>query len=142
MTKQAKIRLIDEDCMPIRMSAGAAGFDLVAAETVTIDRDQHVAVRCGFAIALPPAFEAQIRPRSSSIKRGLVVPNSPGTIDSDYRGEVRVLLRNVSPQPVTVQRGDRIAQMVIKEVPQVNLVVVDAISDTERGAGGFGSTGK
>jgi dUTP pyrophosphatase len=130
--------------LPTYMSAGAAGCDLVAAlqEPLTIQGFQRVRVPTGLALAIPPGWEGQVRPRSGmAFSRGLGIPNAPGTIDSDYRGEVQVLVINLTPNPVTLVRGERIAQLVVAPVAQAQFVVVDALDDTERGTGGFGSTG-
>jgi len=131
--------------LPVRMSAAAAGFDLHAAvaEPVTLQPGQRSLIPTGFALAMPAQLEAQIRPRSGlAFKHGVTTLNSPGTIDADYRGEVKVLLINLGDQPFTVQRGERIAQMVFQVVPQVELTEVTSLDDTDRGAGGFGHTGK
>ena len=130
--------------LPTRMTAQAAGFDLPAAvvEPVTLrPGDIHV-VPCGFAMALPPGYEAQVRPRSGLASRhGVTLVNTPGTIDSDYRGEVRVPLINLGRQDFTVERGMRVAQMLVLPVPPIRLLEVDELDATDRGAGGFGHTG-
>nr|WP_026264011.1 dUTP diphosphatase [Paenibacillus terrigena] len=130
--------------LPTKMSELAAGFDLYAAvtEPLVIAPGQRVLVPTGFAMAMPAQLEAQIRPRSGlAYKHGITCLNSPGTIDADYRGEVKVLLANLGQEPFTIERHERIAQMVIQEVPQVRLLKVESLSDTVRGAGGFGHTG-
>lgn len=130
--------------LPERMSELAAGFDLYAAvsEPLTIAPGHRVLVPTGFAMALPPQLEAQIRPRSGlAFKQGITCLNTPGTIDADYRGEVKVLLINHGQHAFTIERNERIAQMVIQEVPRVTFVEVDELSDTARGEGGFGHTG-
>lgn len=130
--------------IPTKMSELAAGFDLYAAveEPLTLGPGQRVLIPTGFAMALPPELEAQIRPRSGlAYKHGLTCLNSPGTIDADYRGEVKVLLINHGSHGFTIERNERIAQMVIQVVPTVNLIEVDELSDTARGEGGFGHTG-
>jgi dUTP pyrophosphatase len=100
------------------------------------------AVSTGLALAIPEGFEAQVRPRSGlALREGLTVVNSPGTIDSDYRGEVKVLLVNLGDRPVTIEPGQRVAQLVVAPVAQADFAVVDELADTERGEGGFGSTG-
>lgn len=130
--------------LPTRMTAHAAGFDLpaaVPAPTVIAPR-QIVLIPCGFAMAIPPGFEAQVRPRSGlSTRHGVTMINAPGTIDADYRGEVHVPLINHGSAPFTVERGMRIAQMLILPVPPVQLIEVDQLDDTDRGSGGFGHTG-
>lgn len=130
--------------LPQRMTEHAAGFDVCAAvaESVVLLPGQIRLIPCGFAMALPAGYEAQMRPRSGlSSKHGISMINAPGTIDSDYRGEVHVPLINHGQAPFTVERGMRIAQMIVKRVPPVQLVEVDDLDDTPRGAGGFGHTG-
>jgi dUTP pyrophosphatase len=132
--------------LPSYQSAQAAGLDLVAA----VPRDQpaklqpgaRALVPTGFALELPPGYEAQVRPRSGlALKHGVTLLNSPGTIDADYRGELMVILINHGTEQFLVQRGDRIAQLVIAPVASVQIVAVEALGDTDRGPGGFGSTG-
>lgn len=128
---------------PRYMTDGAAGMDLYSDEPIVcIHVGEHRVVRTGIALAIPPGFEAQVRTRSGTAKRGLVVANSPGTVDSDYRGEVGVILANYGFDPATIERGDRIAQLVIAPVVRAELVEVDELDGTARGAGGFGHTGK
>ena len=129
--------------LPAYQTEGAAGMDLRAAEPVTLQPGQRVAVSTGFRVAVDPGFEAQVRARSSlALERGLIVPNAPGTIDSDYRGELKVLLANVGLETVSIPRGERIAQLVVAPVVQASVVEVDDLDATERGQGGFGSTGR
>ena len=131
---------------PAYQSAGAAGLDLVCAlesevETI-VPPGGRILVPTGFSIELPEGFEAQVRPRSGlALKQGVTVLNSPGTIDQDYRGEIKALLVNLGDEPWAVQRGDRIAQLVIAPVTRVQVALSDSLTLTERGAGGFGSTG-
>lgn len=130
--------------LPRYMSVGAAGADVVAALTapLTLPSLGRAAVPTGLAVAIPPGFEVQVRPRSGlALQRGVTVLNAPGTIDSDYRGEIKVLLINLSDSPVTLQRGERIAQLVVAPVAQARFAAVDALPPTARGDGGFGSTG-
>ena len=128
--------------LPAYATSGAAGMDVVAAETVTLQPGQRHAVATGLALAIPPGFEIQVRPRSGlALKHGITVPNTPGTIDSDYRGELKVILINHGPDAFAIARGDRIAQLVLAPVVQAAWDEVDELGDTERGAGGFGSTG-
>jgi len=130
--------------LPAYMSALAAGADLCAAvrDDLTLAPGSRALVPTGFAIAVPPGFEAQIRPRSGlALKAGVTIPNAPGTIDADYRGPVGVILANLGGEPFVVRRGDRIAQMVIAPVSRGLFEEVDALPDTARGDGGFGSTG-
>ena len=131
--------------MPARQSEEAAGFDLCADldAPLTLAPGARAAVATGWRMALPPGFEAQVRPRSGlALKHGLTCLNTPGTIDSDYRGEVKVILANLGSEAVVIQSGERIAQLVIQRLPAVILLEVAALEETGRGAGGFGSTGK
>ena len=133
--------------LPAYQTAEAAGLDLMAAvpesEPLTLAPGKHALVPTGLAIALPAGYEAQVRPRSGlAAKHGVTVLNSPGTIDADYRGEIKVILINHADTPFVIKRGERIAQMVIAPVIQANLVPVATLSATNRGAGGFGSTGR
>ncbi len=130
--------------LPRYMTAHAAGMDICAAidDTHTLQPGSIVLVPTGFAMALPHGFEAQIRPRSGlAVKHGLTVINSPGTIDSDYRGEVKIGLINLSRAPYTLRRGERIAQMIIQSVSQARIEIVTQLDETQRNGGGFGSTG-
>ena len=130
--------------LPAYQSALAAGMDLLAAvaEPMTLAPGQRALIPTGIAIALPAGFEAQVRPRSGlAAKHGVTVLNTPGTIDADYRGEVQVILINLGEASVAIERGMRIAQMVIGSVSRAELREVDALSATGRGSGGFGSTG-
>jgi dUTP pyrophosphatase len=130
--------------LPAQMSEHAAGMDLRAAcdEEIVLAPGARSLVPCGFRMALPPGYEAQVRPRSGlAIKHGLILPNAPGTIDADYRGEVCVILANFGDEPFTITRGMRIAQMVIAPVCQVDVREVERLEATARGAGGFGHTG-
>jgi len=133
--------------LPAYQSTDAAGLDLlaaVAADTpLVLAPGKHAMVPTGLTIALPSGFEAQVRPRSGlAAKHGVTVLNSPGTIDADYRGEINVILINHGEAPFAIRRGERIAQMVIAPVVQAQLVTVSALSATDRGSGGFGSTGR
>ena len=130
--------------LPAYATEHAAGLDLCAAITddVVVPPGQRVLVPTGLAMALPVGFEAQVRPRSGlAIKNGVTVLNSPGTIDADYRGEVQVILANLGAEPFRITRGMRIAQMVVARYSRVEWQPTAALSDTARGAGGFGSTG-
>ncbi len=129
--------------LPVYATTGAAGMDVVAAEDVTLAPGARAAVATGFAIAIPDGFEVQVRPRSGlALKHGITCLNTPGTIDADYRGEIKVILANLGSEPFEVRRGERIAQLVPAAVTAAALVEVDALDDTIRGAGGFGSTGR
>lgn len=130
--------------LPAYATPGAAGLDLLAAVTdpVVIAPGQRALIPTGLAIALPPDHELQIRPRSGlALRNGIVLPNSPGTIDEDYRGEIQVIVLNAGDQPFTVERGMRIAQAVLAPVVRLAWREVDQLDATDRGAGGFGSTG-
>jgi dUTP pyrophosphatase len=130
--------------LPVYATADAAGADLVAAleAPLTLAPGERKDIPTGIAMALPPGWEAQVRPRSGlALRHGLTVLNSPGTIDADYRGEVRVILANLGSAPVTISRGERIAQMVIAPVSRADWQVVEELPTTVRGNGGFGSTG-
>ena len=129
--------------LPAYASSGAAGLDVVAAENVTIAPGERHAVATGFAIAIPEGFEVQVRPRSGlALKHGITCLNTPGTIDSDYRGEVKVILANLGSMPFEVVRGERIAQLVPAQVQRARFTEVANLDETSRGAGGFGSTGQ
>lgn len=133
--------------LPKQQTMGAAGVDLLAAlgisETVTIASGARAIVPCGFAMALPQGYEAQVRPRSGlAAKHGVTVLNAPGTIDADYRGEVKVILINHGSESFEIRRGDRIAQMVVAPVSAVTFTERESLDETTRGAGGFGSTGR
>ena len=129
--------------LPAYASEGAAGMDVVAAEALTLAPGDRAAVATGFAIAVPAGHEVQVRPRSGlAFKYGVTCLNTPGTIDSDYRGEVKVILANLGREPFEIARGDRIAQLVPAVVLRAALAEVDMLDDTVRGAGGFGSTGR
>jgi dUTP pyrophosphatase len=128
--------------LPSYATEGAAGMDVVAAESVTLAPGARHAVATGVALAIPPGFEIQVRPRSGlALKHGISVPNTPGTIDSDYRGELKVILINHSDEPFAIVRGDRVAQLVLAPVVQAAWQEVADLDETARGSGGFGSTG-
>jgi dUTP pyrophosphatase len=148
MTVKVRVQRLEHAAglpLPSYASVGAAGADLCSAEAgaVEIAPGQRVALATGLVIEIPDGFEVQVRPRSGlAARHGLTVVNAPGTIDSDYRGEVKVLLVNLGEESVTVDRGDRIAQMVVAPVTRVEFVESEHVNDTDRGAGGFGSTGR
>lgn len=136
-------RLREGVALPQYMTGGAAGVDLSAAveESVDLEPGCRSLVPTGIAIALPPGYEAQLRPRSGlAIKQGVTLLNSPGTVDADYRGEVRVILVNLGEQAVRIRPGDRIAQMIVSPVSRVRWEDVDSLDATGRGSGGFGHT--
>ena len=139
-------RLAHADGLPLPAyeTPGAAGMDVRAAVEVplTLAPGAIAMVPTGFALELPEGFEMQVRPRSGlAARHGITLPNSPATVDSDYRGEVRVIVQNLGPEPFVIERGMRIAQMVLQRVPRVQWVEVEELSATTRGAGGFGHTG-
>lgn len=143
-------RLTPTAILPTRATSGSAGLDLYA-DIATYYKDRQFFVyggsrtiaSCGISLEIPPGYEGQIRPRSGlAAKHGITVLNSPGTIDSDYRGEVKVIIVNHSSWHYKISHGDRIAQLVIAPVAQVEVIEVDELTDTERGGGGLGSTGK
>lgn len=128
--------------LPAYATSGAAGMDIVSAEDVTIAPGARHAVATGLAVAIPHGFEIQVRPRSGlALKHGITVPNAPGTIDSDYRGEVKVILINHGTEPFAIVRGDRVGQLVVAPVVQGSWLEVEELDATARGEGGFGSTG-
>jgi dUTP pyrophosphatase len=133
--------------LPAYKSAHAAGLDLAAAvpakQPLKLKRGEAALVPTGLAIELPAGMEGQVRPRSGlALEHGVTVLNSPGTIDADYRGEVKVLLINLGPKPIVIKRGERIAQLIVARTEQVRVAAAASLSDTARGAGGFGSTGR
>ena len=128
--------------LPAYATTCAAGMDVVSAEDVVIAPGARHAVATGLAVAIPEGYEIQVRPRSGlALKHGITVPNTPGTIDSDYRGELKVILINLGTEPFAIARGDRVAQLVLAPVVQAAWDEVAELDATERGAGGFGSTG-
>lgn len=142
---QIKVRCVAApDMLPVYLSQGAAGADLRANidEPITLQPGDRVLVPTGLHLEIPPGYEAQVRPRSGlAMTHGLTVLNSPGTIDADYRGEVKVILVNLSLQPRTLSRGERIAQIVFAAVCRAEFAIAEEIAETARGSGGFGSTG-
>ena len=129
--------------LPAYASDGAAGMDIVSAESLTIAPGERHAVATGFAVAIPAGFEIQVRPRSGlALKHGVTCLNSPGTIDSDYRGELKVILANLGTEPFVIWRGDRIAQLVPAAVQRASFQEVADLDETTRGSRGFGSTGR
>ena len=129
--------------LPSRQTTGSAGFDLASAESdFVLAPGERRLVSTGLAVEIPPGIEGQVRPRSGlALRHGITMPNAPGTIDSDYRGEVRVILQNLGTEPVTIVRGDRIAQLVFARYETPELVDATELEQSSRGAGGFGSTG-
>jgi len=142
---QVQLLRPDRSQLPSYATVDSAGLDLIAAieAPLTLASLERAAIETGIAIALPPGFEGQVRPRSGlAAKHGVTVVNAPGTIDADYRGEIKVLLVNLSRDPYTVQPGDRIAQLVIAPFTQATLIAAETLEATARGEGGFGSTGR
>ncbi|MXV37140.1 dUTP diphosphatase [Flavobacteriaceae bacterium Ap0902] len=142
-----KIKIINksEHPLPEYKTMGAAGMDLVAnnAEPIILKPLERALVPTGLFMEIPLGYEAQVRPRSGlALKKGITCLNAPGTIDSDYRGEVGVILANVSNEPFTINKGERIAQLVIAKHETVSWIVVDTLEESDRGTGGFGSTGQ
>ncbi len=132
----------DAPVLPQYMTPGSSGMDVRAAEAVVLEAGDRAAVGTGLAVAVPRGWEIQIRPRSGlALRNGVTVVNAPGTIDSDYRGEIRILLVNLGRDAYAVERGDRIAQMVLCPVGRVHWEETDSLDSTDRGGGGFGSTG-
>ena len=128
--------------LPAYATSGAAGMDICAAESLNLRAGKRHAVATGFAFAIPDGYEVQVRPRSGlALKHGITCLNTPGTIDSDYRGEVKVILANLGEDDFMINKGDRIAQIVVAPVTHGHLVEVDDLDETVRGSGGFGSTG-
>lgn len=128
--------------LPTYQTKGSAGMDLTIVERVELAPMERKLARTGLKVALPHGYEAQIRPRSGlALKKGISMVNTPGTIDSDYRGEIGIILINFSDSPVVLEQGERVAQMVVQKVEQIQPVLVQNLEDTERGEGGFGSTG-
>ena len=129
--------------LPDYATPASAGVDLRAVEKRVLQPGERTLVPTGIRIALPVGYEAQVRPRSGlALKHGIILPNSPGTIDADYRGEIMVIMHNLGDAPFVIEPGDRIAQMVIAPVAQVSWVENDVLGETERSSGGFGSTGR
>lgn len=147
MNPVLKIKRIRDAALPLPAyhSAGAAGMDLLAdiERAIVLAPLERCAAPTGIAIEIPPGYEGQVRPRSGrALREGLTLLNTPGTIDSDYRGEIQVIVVNLGREPVSIEPGDRIAQLVIAPVARVELVEVEALDDTSRGGGGFGHTGR
>ena len=129
--------------LPAYATAHAAGMDVVSAETLTLAPGARHAVATGFAIAIPEGYEVQVRPRSGlALRHGVTCLNTPGTIDADYRGEVKVILANLGSEPFPIARGERIAQLVPAPVQHARFAEVEELDETARGQGGFGSTGR
>lgn len=138
------IKLNQDAIIPQYMSAGASGCDVCACltEPLTVAPQQRVAVPTGLAVEIPRGYEIQVRPRSGlSFKQGLTVVNAPGTIDSDYRGEIKILAINLGKEPITIEPGSRIAQLVLQQVEQIQWLSAETLASTARDTGGFGSTG-
>ena len=144
MKIQVKITMMDGCCdlVPTKAHSDDAAFDLQSRSNMTVPVGKSTLVPTGVFIELPVNYEAQIRPRSGlALKKNITLTNSPGTIDAGYRGEIGVIMFNHGPEEFVIKRGDRIAQMVITQLPEVELTVCESLSETNRGSGGFGSTG-
>jgi dUTP pyrophosphatase len=138
---QISITAESPECVPEYATDWASGMDLKANEALELAPMERRAVGTGIRMAIPEGYEGQVRPRSGlALKQGVGIPNAPGTIDADYRGEVKVILINLSTSPVTIKQGDRIAQLVICPIVRAELLLSGELPETERGAGGFGST--
>jgi dUTP pyrophosphatase len=128
--------------VPAKATEGSAGFDIASAEDGELRPGERRLFSTGFAVAIPPGYEIQIRPRSGlALKHGITLPNTPATIDSDYRGELKIALINLGPDPFVISRGMRIAQLIVSRVETAEFALVSTLSPTPRGEGGFGSTG-
>ena len=144
MTVKVRVKRLSPDAkIPKAAKAGDVAFDLYSIIDYELRPGERFAVPTGIALEIPPGYEGQVRPRSGlALKEGVTVLNTPGTIDSGYRGEVKTILMNHNGEPFKITKGMRISQLAIRPVPEVEFVEVDELSDTERGEGGFGSTGK
>lgn len=144
METKIKLKKLDKNViLPTKQSKGSSGLDIYSNENAIVEMGENKLIRTGFSLELPPGFEAQIRSRSGlALKYRIFVLNSPGTIDEDYRGEVGVILMNLGDNNFVVKKGDRIAQLIILEIPSIVLEETATLSDTIRGEGGFGSTDK
>lgn len=138
-----KIKTLHKDAVvPEYKTKGAAGLDLTTIESATIVGGDTVLLKTGLAMAVPEGYEAQVRPRSGmSLKTKVRISNAPGTLDSDYRGEIGVIIDNTGINPISIEKGERVAQLVFNKIETARFKVVDNLDDTERGEGGFGSTG-
>lgn len=141
---EVKIKLLSDSAkVPVKATEHSAGYDLFSNEDYLLGKNKFALISTGISIELPIGYEAQVRPRSGlAAKQGVTVLNAPGTIDADYRGEVKVILINHSDVDFEIKKGDRIAQMIISSVANADLIVTNDLTDTTRGTGGFGSTGK
>ena len=144
MTVKVRVKRLSPDAkIPKAATAGDVAFDLFSMIDYELRPGERFAVPTGIAIEIPPGYEGQVRPRSGlALKEGVTVLNTPGTIDSGYRGEVKTIMMNHNREPFKITKGMRICQLAIRPVPEVEFVEVDELSDTERGEGGFGSTGR
>jgi len=144
VTVKVRVKRLSPDAkIPTAAKAGDVAFDLYSTIDYELRPGERFAVPTGIAIEIPPGYEGQVRPRSGlALKEGVTVLNTPGTVDSGYRGEVKTIMMNHNGEPFKITKGMRISQLAIRPVPEVEFVEVDELSDTERGEGGFGSTGK
>ncbi|RKZ21272.1 dUTP diphosphatase [bacterium] len=140
---EIKVKRLDPDLpLPRKATEGSSGFDIYSRVDQVINPGEIKGIPAGIVLEIPEGYEVQVRPRSGlALKHGIGILNSPGTIDSDYRGEVVVILFNFSKEPFAIKKGDRIAQIVPVKLPEVKLIEADSLTDTSRGSGGFGSTG-
>ncbi len=138
-----KIKKLNENAkIPFRQTDGSSGYDLYSSEEAVVKPNEIILIPTGISIEIPLGYEAQVRPRSGlAVKKGITVLNTPGTIDADYRGEVKVILINFGKETVTLQKNERIAQLVFQKVETVNFILNEKLTETERGIGGFGSSG-
>jgi len=138
-----KIKKIFNDAkLPFKATEGSSGYDLYSYKTVTLDVNSIALISTGISMEIPLGYEAQVRPRSGlAIKKGITVLNTPGTIDSDYRGEVKVILINLGKEKVTLNRFERVAQLVFQKIENINFILEDNLKNSSRGSGGFGSSG-
>lgn len=141
--QRVKIKKLDKDAkLPLKATQGSAFWDIFSLDTRYLGPGEIYDFRTGLTFEVPSGYEIEVRPRSGLAKRGVTIINSPGTLDSDYRGELIILLVNLSGSWKLIEKGDRIAQIGVKPAPQVEFIEVDELSETERGKGGFGSTGR
>lgn len=142
MTKLKIVLLSEKSILPTQATTGSAGWDLYSPEGYHLMSSGVVMVKTGIKLGIPKGYYVSIVPRSSMGKKGVIIPNAPGTIDSDYTGEICVMLHNLTVLPVSINPGDRIAQMILHKYEPIDFEIVDVIEETSRGSGGFGSTGK
>lgn len=136
-------RMCSDSKLPEYKTTGASGMDVFySGDDISIEQNSRCILSTGLAVEVPNGYELQVRPRSGLASQGLIILNSPGTVDSDYRGEIKILAYNLSKNSINIKKGDRIAQFILNKVDQVSVIFVPELSSTERGNGGFGSTGR